>query len=59
METILMVERVEEVVDEVVEKVVEDDATTAWTHKQIWKNKKRYFKHYDMHTFLSIYYYAK
>ena len=43
METILMVERVEEVVDEVVEKVVEDDAT-AWTHKQIWKNKKRHFK---------------
>jgi len=35
-----MVERVDEVVDEVVEKVVEDDATTAWTHKQIWKNKK-------------------
>jgi hypothetical protein len=21
-------------------KVVEDDATTAWTHKRIWKNKK-------------------
>jgi hypothetical protein len=54
-----MVERVEEVVDEVVEKVVEDNATTAWTHKQIWKNKKRHFKHYDMHTFLSVYYYAK
>jgi len=35
-----MVERVEEVLDEVVEKVVEDNATTAWTHKQIWKNKK-------------------
>jgi hypothetical protein len=35
-----MVERVDEVVGEVVEKVVEDDATTAWTHKQIWKNKK-------------------
>ena len=37
-----MVERVEEVVDEVVEKVVEDDATTAWTHKQIWKTKKTF-----------------
>jgi len=53
METILMVERVEEVVDEVVEKVVEDDATTAWTHKS--GKTKRHFKHYDMHTFLSIY----
>jgi len=39
----LMVERVDEVVDEVVEKVVEDDATTAWTHKQIWKSKKKTF----------------
>jgi len=40
METILMVERVEEVVDEVVEKVVEDD-TTAWTHKS-GKTKKTF-----------------
>jgi len=48
-----MMERVEEVVDEVVEKVVEDDAT-AWTHKS--GKTKRHFKHYDMHTFLSIYY---